>query len=547
MSIKKIACFVLSAAMLTILSSCKTTNETDAGNSDKTKKFSVCLTSMGVEPTEDNKLLKKIKDELGYEFEFEYMISGHEEERTGVMISSREYPDIIQISDETLIQAGALVPLDEYISKEKTPNLYEYFEPIAKKSRYEGDGHIYSFPNYGRPTYGGDDSAEYYGPAFWIQKRVLADAGYPEIKTLDQYFALIEDYKNRHPETNGVSTIGFEILAATGYEWVLTTPPNYLAGNPNDGDVVVDKNTYEAKIYADSDFSKRYFQKLNEEYKKGIIDVECFIQNKDQYLSKISTGRVLGMFDQHWVFQNAEVYLGNQQMYAYQYVPLALTYDESIEPWYRVESQLNINQGFAISKDCEDPEAVIQMFETFMSEKWQKILSWGIEGEDYMVDENGRFYRTEEQRNEQSDQIWSAKNKIEVFYSAMPKREGRFSDGNGTSVSFQPEEYEATLSDYDKKFLQNYGKDNWIQFVNAKRPDPVYFPAWNIELEDGSEASYANQKMTDLARRSLPKVISSDTFDQTWQEYCDELRKINISAYEDKINEQIQWRIKNWQ
>ena len=39
----------------------------------------------------------------------------------------------------------------------------------------------------------------------------------------------------------------------------------------------------------------KYFKKLNEEYQKGIVDPESFTQTYDEYISKLSTGRVLGM------------------------------------------------------------------------------------------------------------------------------------------------------------------------------------------------------------------------------------------------------------
>ncbi len=544
MRVKQIISIALAASLAAGLTACKSSQQADGTATQN--HFSVFLLGSGSEPTEDNKILKKIEDELGYTYDFEYAMSGHEDERIGVMMSSGDYPDIVQLGDDKLIQAGAVVPLDEYISKEETPNLYEFLEPIDKKARYT-DGHIYALPGYGRPVYGEDETGDYWGPAFWIQKRVLEEAGYPEVKTLDQYFDLIEKYREAHPDTNGISTIGYEILAAPGYEWVLTTAPNYLDGNPNDGDVVVDKETYKAKIYANSDFAKRYFKKLNEEYANGIIDPECFTQSKDQYTSKIASGRVLGMFDQHWVFQPGETSLSAQKMYEYQYVPLPITFEENIDPWYRVEEQLNINQGLAVSVNCEHPEEVVKMLETFMSEDWQKIFQWGIEGEDYMVNDEGRFYRTPEQRVEQDDQMWAPANKITLFYDAMPKRTGLYTDGNSTSPGMQPEEFEATLNDYDKAFLAAYGKNNWADFLNEPPTNPKYFPAWNIDLIDTSEADYANQKLTDLSVKHLPEIImSGDGFEKTWKSYCDEIDTINIAAYEERMNEQIQWRLENW-
>ena len=36
------------------------------------------------------------------------------------------------------------------------------------------------------------------------------------------------------------------------------------------------------------------------------MDKEAFAQNYDQYLAKIASGRVLGMFDQRWNFRQGE-------------------------------------------------------------------------------------------------------------------------------------------------------------------------------------------------------------------------------------------------
>ena len=41
---------------------------------------------------------------------------------------------------------------------------------------------------------------------------------------------------------------------------------------------------------------------MNEEYQKGYVDPESFTQTYDEYIAKLSTGRVLGMVDQWWNF-----------------------------------------------------------------------------------------------------------------------------------------------------------------------------------------------------------------------------------------------------
>lgn len=542
MNNRLIRLFSAAAAITLLAAGCESKKNTNGAQTH----FSVFITTSNETPSDDNKILKKIEDELGYTFDFNQLVNNLDQ-KVGVMIAGNDYADILSCDDNSFVQAGALVPLDDYITEEKTPNLYNHLKGKWNELCYQEDGHLYVIPPYGL-YHGEQTESVYQGPAFWVQKVVLEEAGYPEIHTLDEYFSLLEDYREKHPKIDGIDTIGFEVLTADNYEWVLTTAPSYLNGNPNNGDVVVDKHSYHAEIYADSDFAKRYYKKLNEEYAKGIIDPEAFTQGKDQYLSKISSGAVLGMFDQHWVFQPAEEYMASCGMYEHQYVPVTITFDESIEPWYRTEPVINVSQGYGISVKCKDPEAAVQMFEKLMDEKWQKILQWGIDGEDYFVDDNNRFYRTPEQRIEQNDAIWTKKNKLKAFLGDLPKIQGSYSDGNGASPGEQPEEFEASLSEYDRNFLKKYKKNNWMDFLNEPPENPVYYPAWNIDLIDGSEADYAHQKLTDLSVKYLPKLIMSDTseFEPLWQLYCDEIRTLNTDAYEARINEQIAWRVEHW-
>ncbi len=513
---------------------------------DGIKRYTVFIGDSTKEPSADNKILKRFSEELGYEFEFEYL-AGNLDEKLGVMIAGGDYPDLV-MGDTKLIQAGALIPLDEYINEEDYPNLYRHIEPVKKRAAYD-DGHVYILPNYGI-TYGERSTGGYYGPAFWVQKRVLADAGYPEIRTLDELFKLIEDYVAANPTTDGMQTIGYEILAAQGREYVMTSPAAYLAGSPNDGAVIVDKDTYEAKIYADSDYMKTYVSKVRELNEKGLVDPETFTQSLDQYHAKIASGRVVALFDQRWNFQTAEDTLGAQGMYDKQYAPVIPTFDETMEPWYKDKTVVNAQNGFGISTACEDPEGLLKFLDTILSEDWQKYIQWGEEGVDYMVDDNGMFYRTEDQRTQQSDEQWQAANKIVAFQGLLPKMEGEYSDGNGTDPAYQPDEFYESLEDYDKDFFEHYGAKTWSDFMNPIRENPPYYPAWQIDLEDGSDAQFANQKLTDLQVSYIPKMImaSSDAdFEKLWNQYVDEIHNgVNVQAYEDRINEQIQWRLENW-
>ncbi|TYP76780.1 ABC transporter substrate-binding protein [Paenibacillus methanolicus] len=514
----------------------------EAAEQTKPVTLSAFISTPNQAPTADNRIYKKIKDELGVSLDMEFLV-GDLQQKLGVMIAGGDYPDLIT-ADTKLVAAGAVIPLEDLI-EEHAPNLKKHYAKAWNKMKDSSDGHIYWLPNYGVVT-GEPKFNSYSGPAFWVQKDVLKEAGYPTPKTLDDYMKLIRDYAAKHPQIDGQPTIGYTTLAFDWRTFPLLNAPEHLTGHPNDGGVVVDDGV--ASVFADKEMSKRYYKELNALYNEGLMDKEAFIQNYDQYLAKLSSGRVLGMFDQHWNFQPAEDTLVSQGKIGKTYVGFPLVYDTSIKDWYLEQPVPNLNNGFGISVDAKDPVRIIKFLDALMDEKYQKLLNWGEEGVDYMVGDGGKFYRTPEQRKQQEDPTWKLANRADAFLGALPKMEGTFSDGNATSAGLQPEEFYASLKPEDKELLDAYGHKTWTDFFSTPPENNVFYPAWQIDLIEGSEASIANKQMSDTSLKFLPKAITAKSaeFDAVWNEYVEAYKKINVKAYEDRINEQIQWRIKNW-
>jgi len=495
-------------------------------------------------PTPDNRIYKKIEEELCVKLEMEFLV-GDLQQKLGVMIAGGEYPDLIT-ADTKLVAAKAVIPLEDLI-EQHAPNLKKHYAQAWNKMRDSSDGHIYWLPNFGI-IHGEFFQTWYAGPAFWIQKKVLKEFGYPRPRTLDEFMQLVRDYVAKHPTTeDGQPTIGYTALAYDWRTFPLLNPPEHLIGHPNDGGVVVREGGV-AEVFAVKDYAKRYYAELNKLYNEGLFDKEAFVQNYDQYLAKISSGRVVAFFDQHWNFQPGEDNLIAQGRIWDTYVGFPLVYDTSIRDWYLDRPLPNLNNGFGISKDAKDPVAIIKFLDALITEEWQKILSWGEEGIDYHVDENGRFYRTPEQRRQQEDPTWKLANRADALFGALPKIEGTFSDGNATSPGNQPEEFFESLKPEDKEVLSAYGAKVWTDFFSPAPENPVYYPAWQIDLIDGSEAAIAGQQMTDTSLKYLPQAIMAKPgeFDKVWDEYVKAFDRINVQAYLDRINEQLQWRIENW-
>jgi putative aldouronate transport system substrate-binding protein len=499
-------------------------------------------------PDKDNPVVKKVQELTGVTIEFEFLV-GDLMQKMGVLIASGDYPDLMQPSQarSTAMEAGVFIPLDDYLTSGKYPNLQKHYEPYLDRMRAASGnaGKIFLMDNFGR--YYGDWRPTYHNaPAFWLQKDVLADAGYPNPKTLDEYFGLIENYMKKYPKIDGQDTLGFEILSFDWRSFCLKNPPQHLIGHPNDGDVVVDQETFVADLYQNKDYAKRYYKKLNEMYHKGIISAETFTQNYDQYLAKIATGRVLGMFDQYWNFQDGERPLRNEQKWERTYVPLEITY-EGYRGMYLDPPTFTGGNGMGITVACKDPERALQYIDFMLSEDMQKLLQWGIEGVNYHVDENGIFYRTDEQRKNARDPSWVNKNMADQLWNQFPKMQGIFSDGNWCAPGEQPGEVLAEQAEYDRNFLAQYGFSFPTEFLSPplEATTKPYYPVWSYTIEDGSEARDAINKITDLENKYLPRLIieDADKFDAAWDAYVAEIEKVNYKAYLDEVNRQIKLRM----
>ena len=509
----------------------------------------------GDQPAEDNKIYKKIEEEFGIKFEFEFL-AGDLDETLGLKIQGQDYPDLFDggNSADLIISGGALINLLDYVSPEKTPNLWAHIEPqkarIIEKDEETGEDVMYIIPNYGLAE--GDQIVNSVGgPAFFIQKQVLAWGGYPQIKTLDEYFDLIERFLEANPtNADGTPYVGFDILCEDWRRFCLINPVQHLMGRPNDGEVLVDiNNDFHTETFVDKPYAKPYYKKLNDEFHKGLISQDTFPMTYDQYIADLSSGIVLGMFDQAWDFGNATTALQDAKMFENTYVALGLIYDENevadllpegwkIEEHYVNGGVPNIRRGFGISVNCECPERIVAMWERMLDYDWQLLFNWGVEGEDYYI-EDGRLLMTEEQYANTLDTEWKLHNKADAFFQSSPKRQGYIMEGelagNCWEVGNQPEIVFGMMNDYDKAFLEAYGYKKFGDFVNPPIELAPYGEAWQIDYTpvDQEHTDFINTQM-----EYLPKLIMCDPaeFDALWDEFVEKITPYSTAfgEYMDK-------------
>lgn len=527
---------------LCMVSSCSEMgSKADSGKKDPIT-FTYFVNSPGDIVPEHSIIGDYIAEQTGVSVQYERVV-GEIDQKLGVMIGSKNYPDMIYGGDRTfrLLEAGALIPLEDLI-KEHAPHLFKLYEPYWERMK-AADGHIYAIP-LSAPT---GKRSKWINAAFWVQKKVLKEAGYPAIRTFDQYVELLKDYYHKHPYYEGERTIPFEILTYDIRNFTLTTPMQFLAGGPNDSYAMIDPNSNQAHFYQlDENITKRYYDKLNDMYREGLIDREAFIMNYEQYLEKLSSGSVLGMFDQSWQIQEAGLALKEQGKLEDLYAPLPLTFDEDIEEEYMDHTIMNYGFGFSISVNCKDPVRAIEMADFMARDEIQTLRFWGFKDKNYSVTAQGRFYRTSEQREWLKNKDNRVRLSGDILYF-WPGSIGTMPDGNSYDPMQQSEEIEAEYSEIDRELLKAYGVQTYEDLFKPPNVKRKYFPAWSIELSDS--AKEFDQKLKAINKRIPPQMVVADTkdeFHKYWEEYVSEVSKLDVEGWLNELETKIAERESKW-
>lgn len=519
--------------------------ETEEGG---VKEFTAFFAVPGTEINDDNEVQQKIAEITGAKCKETWLTGQTAEEAVGTMIAGGEYPDFIDGGDGMvqLYEAGALVALDDYI--DDYPNIKEFYTEEEWDKLRQDDGHIYWIQQFGN-IYGEEKATTHNDEAFWIQTRVLEWAGYPEVTTMDEYFELIESYQEANPTMeDGTENIPYTILCEDWRYFCLENAPQFLDGYPNDGSVIVDPDELKVIDYNTTPTAVKYFKKLNEEYHKGIVDPESFTQTYDEYIAKLSTGRVLGMIDQWWNFAYTVNDSLKQQGLTDQgcnYVPLPITIEKGIKnQWHNSGGVLNVSSGLAVTTSCEDVEGALQFIDDLLSQEVHDLRFWGVEGEDYNVDEEGLYYKTEEMRTQGSDTAYKASHTC--TYSYFPQYSGTSRDGiNAMKAEFQPTEFYDGLSDKVKECLAAYGAETYVDMLGTSEAPGAWYPMYSFSnnLTTSTPGGMAWTKMGEIKHEYLPKVVMAKDFDAAWDEYMTAYEGCDPQAFLDEMQAELDRRM----
>ncbi|QYR23088.1 ABC transporter substrate-binding protein [Paenibacillus sp. sptzw28] len=493
---------------------------------------------------------KEITKLTGVTLDAEFPV-GDASQKVALIATSGQYPDLISPKAELnkLVDAGAMLDLTDLIDKH-APNIKKMLGDQIKRLRYSNDDKsIYVIP-----TYSAVDQVNFVAAGgFSLQHRAVKEAGYPPIKTLQDYENVIKSYLDKHPTNeNGDPNIGLTLNADDWHTYIsVTNPAADSTGKAGDGEWYIDPKTYEATYHYRTEGEKDYFKWLNHMFNTGLLDKDTFVQKSDQYNAKIASGRVIGLIDADWSFGDGLKSLKKDgkfdQTYGYFPVMLSDKYKDN-----RLQSTgFMAGWGVGITTSCKDPVRAIKFLDFLASEKGQILNNWGVEGKQYIMENGKRVVPADVQNRINNDNTAFSKESGIGFYGYSLKYGDGVKDSTGNYYTKNfPELIVQGYSDTDKQTLQAYGAKTYADLFTPMQELPVkpWGAAWNLSVPADDEVSILQNKMKDITWKRIPQAIMAkpDQFDKIWDDYQQDLIKAGVEKMEKGFTKYVQDRVKLW-
>ncbi len=489
----------------------------------------------------DNPVAKAITEATGVTLDVSYPVAsqGDAKEDIALMIANDEYPDMIYAkgSATDLYQAGALIDMTDLIEK-YGPNIKKMYGAEMEKLKWSQDD-----PGIYQLSYAGvNQKTLTTGGSCQIQWAALKENDYKYPKTLDEYEKMIKSYLAAHPKTeDGLDMIGIT-MSASDWHWMITlgNPAGLIAdASPDNGQWLID-DEYNVHYKHVTDEEKEYFKWLCRMYNEGILDPNFATQTDDDYIAKVASGRVVAITDAEWHYSQCEATLVADGKVDQTYVGLPVTLREDQVEKALLYQGTTVGWGIGITKSCEDPVRAIKFLDYLCSDEGQILYHWGIEGENYFLDDNGQPYRTDEEvAKAQSDPDYAKNTGIDNYTGFPIYGTGSYSEDG---FPYTPTTKESVIANYntaEKEGCEAMGFEMLTDmFAQPEEFDLLPYSAlW--AYQQPQELAEKQTILDEIAWPGLVKCVTGteDEFDGNWKSMVQELTDNGLADAEEAMTE----------
>ena len=290
---------------------------------------------------------------------------GNHDNQVSMMLTSADELDIayIMASPNTFIENGQLLDLTQYIDSELGQAIKDELGETFVEANRKADGNIYYLPNKR------DRSIEM---TFMANKEMYLGLGYEiddsKIWTLDEIHDMVKASVEKYPNTYGVAPMsGSQVMNVMMYD---NLGDNYNIGVvENCGSTGKVVSITECKEWVD--FSRM----MRKWYNEGLV-MPDFLSNTESNL--MNEGKCFGNFLSGACPDGMEAEDSKRVL---------LSISQNFLPSYAAEGM-----GYIINAMTKHPDEAFKVLrELYINEDVKRLISFGVEGEDYVVSEDGLY------------------------------------------------------------------------------------------------------------------------------------------------------------
>ncbi len=561
--LKSVLCFVLVLAMVLPLGACgskggEVEEATYAGQDDMTfeellemdRQNPITIKIMVADLTEpaakDSAVLAAIAEKTGTTIE----LIGIDTDRLQMLMASKEYPDVIVMNrDATFydyLESGDLADLGPLLQK-WAPTVYEMngqmidlFTNDKGELLYltenndllrEGERH----PEDATDPNRAQDEMPWHSTVY-VQYPMVKEVYGQKITTFDEYKAALDAFLAEYGDEKNMYAISYDKDSAGDILWAGLSMYGYKCLYKGGLYVTDDGENYTYGLKAEKALDWLLF--LNQLYREGYIFEEASIQAYDQFIRQMNKAKVFSFIGNYYAVYEANKNMAGNGM-TQSYIPQKIMAD-GVDQVYQYNAAYTGAGAFVVLNSSPNKARIARLLEYLYSDEGSILHGWGIEGEDYIINDEGKRDITQEIADKKSNEDYDLLRGIRALYSVV-NFPTYTTDGQPAFARFAP--YLSSESGIDARdaIIRQDPVYNWHEDWKGTFYDDL--SEMDIVMESETPEAIASARCAAVVKDLINNIIMASSEEECRRLYDEAVAKVNaygIADWEAAVNKQIQ-------
>lgn len=303
--------------------------------------------------------------------------AGDWEQVANAMLAAGNYPSMMHLDHGTVfnkyVRAGALESIGALAEEYGYTSIIDgtYIPEESLSVRKSEDGELYMVPNWFS-----EDGFGSVGQTISVRNDIYADMGNPELETVDDLYAFLEQVRDANLTYNDVKVWPLNV-AFTDYNMIGNVANMW--GSQICRYMYYNEETGRVELMLRNDTVEQALTFLNKAYNEGILDPESLTFNGTQMSEAYVQGRYAVTIDWFWNMWTANSALSQVEPDVYYRSIPVVAGAEGVTPYLGYDHRAGTS-GTVITKNCKDKEAAMRFIDYYLSEEGQILEFYGVTG-----------------------------------------------------------------------------------------------------------------------------------------------------------------------